>query len=166
MLLDTDKCEKESELEEIRQELIRTGYLKRSGNRKMQRRLPQSAPYRYISADGIEILVGKNALQNERLTLAARPDEMWLHAKDIPGSHVIICMEGEIPITTMKQAALLAAWYSKGQKSSLVPIDYTRKRYVKKPAVAAAGKVIYTHQKTAYLTPEEEEIRAIRMIRE
>ncbi|MBQ6480268.1 MAG: NFACT family protein [Anaerolineaceae bacterium] len=166
MLLDTDKCEKESELEEIRQELIRTGYLKRSGNRKMQRRLPQSAPYRYISADGIEILVGKNALQNERLTLAARPDEMWLHAKDMPGSHVIICMEGEIPITTMKQAALLAAWYSKGQKSSLVPIDYTRKRYVKKPAGAAAGKVIYTHQKTAYLTPEEEEIRAIRMIRE
>ena len=166
MLLDIDKCETESELEEIRQELFRAGYLKRAGNGKMQRKLPQSMPYRYISADGIEILVGKNALQNERLTLAAKPDEMWLHAKDLPGSHVIICREGEIPISTIKQAAQLAAWYSKGQRSSLVPIDYTRKRYVKKPAGAAAGKVIYTHQKTAYLTPEEEEIRAIRLIRE
>ena len=161
MLLDVDKCVGESELEEIRQELVRTGYMKKNTNRRQQRQLPGSKPYRYLSADGIEILVGKNAAQNDRITLGAKPDETWLHAKDMPGSHVIICREGEIPLTTMKQAALLAAWYSKGQRSSLVPVDYTLRRYVKKPSGAAPGKVIYTHQKTAYMTPEEEEIKKI-----
>ena len=161
MLLDVDKCVGESELEEIRQELVRTGYMKKNTNRRQQRQLPGSKPYRYLSADGIEILVGKNAAQNDRITLGAKPDETWLHAKDMPGSHVIICREGEIPLTTMKQAAMLAAWYSKGQRSSLVPVDYTLRRYVKKPSGAAPGKVIYTHQKTAYMTPEEEEIKKI-----
>ena len=164
MLLDVDKCVGESELEEIRQELVRTGYMKKNTNRRQQRQLPGSKPYRYLSADGIDILVGKNAAQNDRITLGAKPDETWLHAKDMPGSHVIICREGEIPLTTMKQAALLAAWYSKGQRSSLVPVDYTLRKYVKKPSGAAPGKVIYTHQKTAYMTPEEEEIKAIRLL--
>ena len=164
MLLDVDKCVGESELEEIRQELVRTGYMKKNTNRRQQRQLPGSKPYRYLSADGIEILVGKNAAQNDRITLGAKPDETWLHAKDMPGSHVIICREGEIPLTTMKQAALLAAWYSKGQRSSLVPVDYTLRRYVKKPSGAAPGKVIYTHQKTAYMTPEEEKIKGIRLL--
>ena len=164
MLLDVDKCVGESELEEIRQELVRTGYMKKNTNRRQQRQLPGSKPYRYLSADGIEILVGKNAAQNDRITLGAKPDETWLHAKDMPGSHVIICREGEIPLTTMKQAALLAAWYSKGQRSSQVPVDYTLRRYVKKPSGAAPGKVIYTHQKTAYMTPEEEEIKGIRLL--
>ena len=163
MLLDVDKCVSESELEEIRQELVRTGYLKKNTNRRQQRQLPQSKPYRYLSDDGIQILVGKNAAQNDRITLGARPEEMWLHAKDMPGSHVIICKEGEIPQATMKQAALLAAWYSKGQRSSLVPVDYTLRKYVKKPSGAAPGKVVYTHQKTAYMTPEEKEIRKIRL---
>ena len=164
MLLDVDKCVGESELEEIRQELVRTGYMKKTANRRQQRQLPGSKPYRYRSDDGIEILVGKNAAQNDRITLGAKPEETWLHAKDMPGSHVIICREGEIPLTTMKQAALLAAWYSKGQRSSLVPVDYTLRKYVKKPSGAAPGKVIYTHQKTAYMTPEEEEIKAIRLL--
>ena len=163
MLLDVDKCVGESELEEIRNELIRTGYLKKNTSRRQQRQLPQSKPYRYVSDDGIEILVGKNAAQNDRITLGAKPEEMWLHAKDMPGSHVIIRREGEIPQATMKQAALLAAWYSKGQRSSMVPIDYTLKKYVKKPSGAAPGKVIYTHQKTAYMTVEEEEIKRIRL---
>ena len=164
MLLDVDKCVGESELEEIRQELVRTGYMKKTANRRQQRQLPGSKPYRYQSDDGIEILVGKNAAQNDRITLGAKPEETWLHAKDMPGSHVIICREGEIPLTTMKQAALLAAWYSKGQRSSLVPVDYTLRKYVKKPSGAAPGKVIYTHQKTAYMTPEEEEIKKIRLL--
>lgn len=164
MLLDVDKCIGESELEEIRQELVRTGYMKKTANRRQQRQLPGSKPYRYQSDDGIEILVGKNAAQNDRITLGAKPEETWLHAKDIPGSHVIICREGEIPLATMKQAALLAAWYSKGQRSSLVPVDYTLRKYVKKPSGAAPGKVIYTHQKTAYMTPEEEEIKRIMLL--
>ena len=164
MLLDVDKCVGESELEEIRQELVRTGYMKKTTSRKQQRQLPQSKPYRYQSGDGIEILVGKNAAQNDRITGGAKPGEMWLHAKDMPGSHVVICREGEIPQATMKQAALLAAWYSKGQRSSLVPVDYTLRKYVKKPSGAAPGKVIYTHQKTAYMTPEEDEIKGIRLL--
>lgn len=161
MLLDVDKCVQESELEEIRQELVRTGYLKKITNRRQQRQLPQSRPAKYLSADGIEILVGRNAAQNDRITLSAKPEEMWLHAKDMPGSHVIIRCEGEIPRETLRQAAVLAAWYSKGQRSSLVPVDYTLRKYVKKPAGAMPGKVIYTHQKTAYMTPEEEEIRKL-----
>ena len=164
MLLDVDKCVEESELEEIRAELARTGYVKRSASRRQQRNLPQSRPYRYLSPDGIEILVGKNAVQNERLTQDARPEEMWLHAKDMPGSHVIIRAEGEIPPETLKQAAQLAAWYSKGQRSSMVPVDYTRRKYVKKPSGAAPGKVIYTHHKTAYMTVEEADLR--KMIRQ
>ena len=164
MLLDVGKCVGESELEEIRQELVRTGYLKKVTSRRQQRQLPRSKPCRYLSADGIEILVGKNAAQNDRLTLGAKPDELWLHAKDMPGSHVIVRCEGEVPHTTLKQAALLAAWYSKGQRSSLVPVDYTLRKYVKKPSGAMPGKVIYTHHKTAYMTPEESEIREIRLV--
>ena len=89
---------------------------------------------------------------------------MWLHAKDLPGSHVIIRKEGDIPLTTLRQAALLAAWYSKGKNSSTVPVDYTLRKYVKKPSGAAPGKVVYTHQKTVYVTAEEKDIREIEVI--
>ncbi len=164
MLLDVGKCVGESELEEIRQELVRTGYMKRNVNRKQQRALPQSVPFRYLSSDGIEIVVGKNAAQNERLTASARPDEMWLHAKDMPGSHVIIRREGEIPSQTLREAAMLAAWYSKGQRSSNVPVDYTLRRYVKKPGGSPTGFVIYTHQSTAYLTVSEADIRSLQQV--
>ncbi len=168
ILLDVGKCVGESELEEIREELARTGYMKRVTNRRQQRALPQSKPYRYQSSDGIDILVGKNAAQNDRLTGSARPGETWLHAKDMPGSHVIIRYEGDaehpLPEQTLLEAAILAAWYSKGQRSSSVPIDYTLRRYVKKPGGAAPGKVIYTNQRTLYMTVSEADVRAIRMM--
>ena len=166
MLLDVGKCVGESELEEIRQELVRTGYMKRNTNRRQQRALPQSKPYRYRSSDGIFIDVGKNAAQNDRLTGGARPGETWLHAKDMPGSHVIIRQEGEVPLQTLKEAAILAAWYSKGQRSSSVPIDYTLRRYVKKPGGAAPGMVIYTNQKTLFMTVEEADVRGITLVEE
>ena len=79
----------------------------------------------------------------------------------MPGSHVIIRTEGEAPLETLRQAALLAAWFSKGKNSSTVPVDYTLRKYVKKPSGAVPGKVIYTHQKTVYVTPEESEIKKI-----
>ena len=163
MLLDVGKCVGESELEEIRTELARTGYMKRVTNRREQRALPASKPYRYRSSDGIEILVGKNAAQNERLTQGARPNETWLHAKDMPGSHVIIRQEEEIPLATLQEAALLAAWYSKGQRSSNVPVDYTLRRYVKKPGGTPPGFVTYTHQHTVSITPDEARVRAIKL---
>ena len=166
MLLDVGKCVGESELEEIRQELVRTGYMKRNTNRRQQRALPQNKPYRYRSSDGILIDVGKNAAQNDRLTGGARPGETWLHAKDMPGSHVIIRQEGEVPLQTLREAAILAAWYSKGQRSSSVPIDYTLRRYVKKPGGAAPGMVIYTNQKTLFMTVDEADVRGIALVEE
>ncbi len=166
MLLDVGKCVGESELEEIRQELVRTGYMKRNTNRRQQRALPKSKPYRYESSDGISIEVGKNAAQNDRLTTGARPNEWWLHAKDMPGSHVIVHHEGDLPDQTLKEAAQLAAWYSKGQRSSSVPIDYTLRRYVKKPSGAAPGMVIYTNQKTLFMTVSESDIRRIKLLEE
>ncbi len=164
MLLDVGKCVGESELEEIRAELQSTGYVKKASSRREKRALPKSKPYHYRSADGIDIFVGKNAAQNERLTGDARPNETWLHAKDMPGSHVIIKAEGHIPETTMAQAATLAAWYSKGQHSSMVPIDYTLKRYVKKIPGGATGMVTYTNQKTAYMTVTEADVKKIELI--
>ena len=113
-------CIGESELEEIRQDLMRTGYIRKGVNLRQQKALPKSKPYHYRSTDGIDIYVGKNAAQNDRLTGDARPNETWLHAKDMPGSHVIIRQEGEIPRQTLLEAAILAAWYSKGQNSSLL----------------------------------------------
>ncbi len=164
MLLDVGKCVGEAELEEIRQELVSTGYVKKSASRKERRALPKSKPYRYRSVDGIEILVGKNAAQNERLTADARPNETWLHAKDMPGSHVIIRKEGDVPDTTLAQAATLAAWYSKGQHSTMVPIDYTLKRHVKKIPGGATGMVTYVNQKTVYMTVTEADVKKIELM--
>ena len=165
-LLDIDKCVGESELEEIRQEMARAGYVKRATSRKQMRDLPQSKPYHYRSSDGIDIYVGKNAVQNERLTQSAQPGETWMHAKNMPGSHVIIRREGTIPQTTLLEAARLAAWYSKGRRSSGVPIDYTLKKHVKKPGGSPTGFVIYTDQRTLSMTVEEAEIRAIELVEE
>ena len=165
-LLDVGKCIGESELEEIRQDLMRTGYIRKGVNRRQQKALPKSKPYHYRSTDGIDIYVGKNAAQNDRLTGDARPNETWLHAKDMPGSHVIIREEGEIPRQTLLEAAILAAWYSKGQNSSGVPIDYTLRRYVKKPGGAAPGMVIYTNQRTLFMTVSESDVRKIQLVEE
>ena len=164
MLLDVDKCTSESDLEEVRTDLVRAGYVKKNTSRRQQRDLPKSRPYRYLSSDGIEILVGKNAVQNERMTLAARPGETWLHAKDMPGSHVLIRSEREIPETTLLEAARLAAWFSQGRQSSNVPVDYTLRKFVKKPAGTASGYVHYQHQKTLFITVTESQIRALRCL--
>ena len=164
MLLDVGKCVGESELEEIRQELQHTGYIKKGLGRRQQRALPKSKPYHYRSCDGVDLYVGKNAAQNERLTGDARPNETWLHAKDMPGSHVIIKAEGDIPDSTLAEAATLAAWYSKGQHSTMVPIDYTLKRHVKKIPGGATGMVTYTNQKTVYMTVTEADVKKITLV--
>ena len=159
---DLQKCVEESELSEIRQEMQRAGYIRASHSRKPQRKLPESRPFRYESQDGIEILVGKNSLQNDRITSNARGEETWLHAKDMPGSHVIIKKEGDIPPSTLLEAAQLAAYYSHGRQSSGVPIDYTLRKHVKKPGGSPAGFVIYTNQRTLYITVSESDIKKIK----
>lgn len=150
------KCEAEPELFELRQELEKMGYVNASHNRRQLKQLPPSQPMRFESPAGRAILVGKNNLQNDKLTFTAEPDEIWLHAKDMPGSHVII-PGGEPDEATLLIAARLAARYSKGGTGSNVPVDYTRRKYVKKPSGAKPGFVIYTHQKTVYVNPYAEE---------
>lgn len=144
-------------LDEVKQEILDAGLLQRDqGNRRQKSSTVNSQPARYMSADGYEILVGRNNLQNERLTRSAQGDDWWLHTKDIPGSHVIIkgCL-GDIPDDTLLMAAQLAAWYSKARQSSKVPVDYTRRRYVKKPGGSPPGFVIYTDQRTILVEPQE-----------
>lgn len=158
---DVRKCQDVAELDEIRQELVRRQYLRASHSRVKPRKVPPSKPLAIVSSDGIPILVGKNSAQNDRLTAASSPEALWLHAKNMAGSHVIVDCAGEVPETTLREAALLAAWFSRGYRSAQVPIDYTRLRYVKKPGAAAAGFVIYTHQRTLYVTPDEQAVRSL-----
>ncbi len=159
---DLQKCVEESELSEIRQEMQKAGYIRASHSRKPQRKLPESQPLRYESRDGVEIIVGKNSLQNDRITSAAKGEETWLHAKDMPGSHVIIRKEGDIPPSTLLEAAQLAAYFCRGRQSSGVPIDYTLRKHVKKPGGSPAGFVIYTNQRTLYITVAESDIKKIK----
>lgn len=117
-------------------------------------------PYVFHTKEGVEILVGKNNMQNDRLTFkTAEPTDLWLHTKDIPGSHVIVRLQGaEIDDDTLETAAEIAAYFSKAKDSSTVPVDYVPQRYVKKPSGAKPGFVIFTHQKTIYVTPLWDEL--------
>ncbi len=150
-----DKCQEESELFELREELEKLGYVKANRSRRQMKQLPPSRPMKFTAPSGRTILVGKNNLQNDKLTGTAQPGEVWLHAKNMPGSHVIIVGDGPDDETILF-AARLAALYSKGKDSSRVPVDYTLRRYVKKPGGAKPGFVIYTNQRTLYVEPARE----------
>lgn len=151
------------DLEEIREELAEGGYIKRKGKGPLKKK-KQGKPEleSYVASDGTEIYVGKNNKQNEYLTnKLARRDEVWLHTKDIPGSHVVI--RSETPSEeTILEAAHLAAYFSKARQSSSVPVDFTKIRQVKKPSGAKPGFVIYEGQQTVYVTPDEEKILRMR----
>jgi predicted ribosome quality control (RQC) complex YloA/Tae2 family protein len=153
--LSLTQCGSESEVQEIHEELIKAGYL-RPGKVKGVKSLPPSRPLHFISSDGYDIYVGRNNHQNDQLTLkTARKDDMWLHTQKIPGSHVIIkAQDGEISSQALGEAALLAAHFSKASESSQVPVDFTRKTNVKKPAGAKPGFVVYTPHQTLYVSPQ------------
>lgn len=153
------KCTEEAELSEIRQELEKFGYVKANRNRRQMKALPPSKPMKFVSPAGIPILVGKNNLQNDKLTFSAEPDEVWMHAKDMPGSHVIVASAAPDD-DTLQMAARLAARYSSGGTSTRVPVDMTRRKFVKKPSGAKPGFVIYTHQRTVFVLPWEEEAKS------
>lgn len=154
------KCEVQSDIEEIREEMVALRYIRKSSVKKSRKVKPTvSNPMRFVSSDGIELMVGKNNRQNDMLTLRmARPNDWWFHAKDIPGSHVVAQHTGELPRQTLFEAALLASYYSRSRTGENVPVDYTLKRFVKKPAGAKPGMVIYTDQKTIYVTPDEQTV--------
>ncbi|XEC96969.1 NFACT family protein [Paenibacillus tarimensis] len=151
-----------SDIEEIRDELAQQGYLKarhRRGPKKKKTAKP--ALLSYTSSEGATILVGKNNTQNEYLTgRLSSPSDTWLHTKDIPGSHVVIRGSG-YGDPTLEEAAMLAAFYSQARSSSLVPVDHTLVRHVRKPSGAKPGFVIYDHQKTLFITPDEQRIKAL-----
>jgi predicted ribosome quality control (RQC) complex YloA/Tae2 family protein len=146
------------EINEVRQELVQGGYIKEKTRR---RPAPPAAPLTAAAPDGTAILIGRNNRQNDLVTFKhAGPDDIWLHTKDIPGSHVILKSAGREPAPeALAAAAMLAAYFSKARASATVPVDYTRRRHVKKPAGAKPGFVIYDHQKTLYVTPNEEEVK-------
>ena len=143
-----------ADIEEIREELAEGGFL-RLRTAKKKKKPTKPTPEKFMSTSGIEISVGKNNKQNDFLTFKiARKDEVWLHTKDIPGSHVVI-HSAQPDEQTIKEAAMLSAYFSKARESSSVPVDYTEIRHVKKPSGAKPGFVIYFEQKTVFVTPDE-----------
>lgn len=158
------RAETDGELSEIKRELSEQGYIKTPREEK-SRGQKLSEPIKYLSSDGYEILVGRNNRQNDLLTFkTARAADIWLHVKDIPGSHVIVRnASGEVPENTIFEAAIIAAYHSKGRTSSGVPVDYTAVKFVKKPAGAKPGMVIFTNNKTLYVTPNEEFVKNKRL---
>lgn len=146
----------EAEIIELRIELAEQGYIK-SG--KYKGKLPKAQPpLKFLSSDGYTIFVGRNNKQNDKLTLKdAEKHDIWLHTHNITGSHVIIVTNGETPPDkTIEEACVLAAFHSKSRNSAQVPVDYTLARFVKKPSGAKPGMVIFTNNKTAYVTPDAE----------
>ena len=145
-------------LELIKEELISEGYLKSKGFKKPKKLI--SKPHEFKSGSGFMISVGKNNKENDMLTFKKSSNsDIWLHVKDIPGSHVIISTKGkDVDDETLLLAGQLAAYYSKARLSSNVPVDYTEVRHVKKPSGAKPGFVNYFHQHTLYVTPDEEKL--------
>ena len=157
------KCTAENELSELIEELKDQGYIKRDKGGKKKMKLAASKPMHFVSSTGADIYVGKNNRQNDELTLRfASPNDIWMHTKNIPGSHVIVKCASEQDTATMTEAALLAAYYSRARGSENVAVDYTPRKYVKKPAGAKPGMVIYTTNKTAYVTPSEEAVAGLK----
>ena len=150
------RASSENDIIQLRLELSEQGYIRSGlGKAKPPKALP---PIEYKSSDGFTILVGRNNRQNDQLTLKfAEKSDIWLHTQTITGSHVLILTDGETPPdTTIEEAAVIAAVNSRGRGSNLVPVDYCLARYVKKPAGAKPGKVIFTNYKTAFVRPDSE----------
>ncbi len=146
----------EEDLAQIKEELVEYGYIKRKGPAKKERFT--SKPFHYISSDGFHIYVGKNNFQNDALSFQfAAGNDWWFHAKEIPGSHVIVKTNGKkLPDKTFEEAAALAAHYSKGKNQEKVEVDYTLKRNLKKPNAAKPGFVIYHTNYSMIISPDIE----------
>ena len=152
-----------ADLDDIKTELQQEGYIKKKQQKsKHSSRVKINKPESFIASDGTEILVGKNNLQNEKLTLhTAKKTDIWLHAKNIPGSHVIIKSNNPSD-ETLFEAAMLAAYFSKFRSSANVPIDYVQVKNIRKPNGSKPGFVIYEGQKTLTVTPTEDFVLELR----
>ncbi|WP_026476426.1 Rqc2 family fibronectin-binding protein [Alkaliphilus transvaalensis] len=154
ILISLDHVTQLADIEEIYTELIETGYVKkRATNKKNTGNIKKTSYLKYLSSDGYEIYVGKNNKQNDEITFKiSGKNDLWLHVKDMPGSHTILkCQEGEYTDQALLEAATLAAYYSKAKNATKVPIDYTLRKNVRKQSGAKPGMVIYDHFQTVYV---------------
>ncbi|MCM1363561.1 MAG: NFACT family protein [Faecalibacterium sp.] len=164
VLDELSRADTDSELSAIRQELVLGGYVKNKGGKKQK--IPKELPpIEYMSSDGYRILVGRNNVQNDRLSMkTANNNDMWLHTQGFPGSHVIIENQGgEVSDISIEEAAVIAAVCSKAKDSSLVPVDYTKVKFLKKPVGAKPGKVIYHEYYTIITNPDKEFAEKLRV---
>ncbi len=156
-----------TDLAQIHEELVATGYLSAKQNKKKNRRAKpvQGNPFHYKTSDGFDIFAGKNNTQNDLLTLkTAFKSDIWFHTQKIHGSHIILVCDGREPTdTAMTEAAEIAAWHSQARGSAQVPVDYSQGRNIKKPNGAKPGMVIYHVYQTAYVTPDEKKIEKLRV---
>ena len=150
-----------ADIEEIRDELAEQGFMK-ARRLKKKKKDTRPVPDAFVSSSGVPISVGKNNKQNDYLTFKlAKRSEIWLHTKDIPGSHVVIHSDSPDD-ETIREAASLAAYFSKARESASVPVDYTEVRHVKKPNGSKPGFVIYFEQKTTFADPDEDLVKKLR----
>ena len=147
------QAETDDDFSDIEEELISYGIFRKKTDKT--RKNKKLSPFRRFTVNGFEILVGRNNVQNDRLTLSADRNDIWLHTKNFHSSHVIIKTEGRIvPDEVLLKAAQICAYYSNAKDSLKIPVDYTLKKYVKKPSGTACGKVFYTDQKTLIVDPK------------
>ncbi len=151
----------EADLAQIKEELVQSGYIRRKAAKKKVKL--NSRPMHYVSGDGYHMYVGKNNLQNDELTFSfATGNDWWFHAKDAPGSHVIVKTNGdELPDRTFEEAGRLAAYYSKNRGSDKVEIDYVEKKHVKKPNGAKPGFVVYYTNYSLVIDSDISEIKSV-----
>ncbi|CDF57877.1 Rqc2 family fibronectin-binding protein [Thermobrachium celere] len=163
VLINLENATDSETIEEIRNELILNGFIKK----KIINKKTTSSPMHYISSDGYDIYIGKSNIQNDYLTTKfASQNDIWMHTKNIPGSHVIIkSKNGTVSDTALLEGALLAAYYSKAKNSTNVPVDYTERKNVKKPNGAKPGMVIYYTNKTIYVTPSSDKIEKLKRVK-
>lgn len=164
VLDELSRADTDSEISAIRLELQNGGYIKNLKGKK-QKPPKELPPVEFKSSDGFKILVGRNNIQNDKLSLkTAAKNDMWLHTQKTPGSHVIIVGDGnEISDQSIEEAAVIAAYYSKAKDSSLVPVDYTRVKALKKPNGAKAGMVIYHEYWTIITKPDKDLVEKLRV---
>jgi predicted ribosome quality control (RQC) complex YloA/Tae2 family protein len=150
---DLAMAENRPEIDAVGSALAQAGYLK---SKRKPRTSPAARPLRFTSPDGFRVWVGKNALQNEELTFKrAAPDDLWLHARGIPGAHVIIQTEGRaVPEPTVEWGAGLAAYYSRGQDDTQVAVDVVQRRHVRRLKGGRPGQVVYRHEETLRVAPQ------------
>ena len=154
VLQELAQAETEQEFNEIRRELQETNYLKKSSGKKEQKRA--FAPRTFKTSGGFEVLVGRSNVQNDQLTKKADKRDYWFHTQHIHGSHVILRCAGLTPSDEdLREAAMLASYFSQAKERSSVPVDYCPVKFVKKPAGARPGMVTYDNYRTLYVTPEE-----------